>query len=171
LYGSQTTLPVAGPELSTRDGFAGIPGGVGQGGYKPGFVSGKDRVGAGYGLNQPGKNAASTQLIKFLQSKKQNEKYLVAVQDANSAAPIILETGEAVMAVGGFSGSDNILTIDQFSQLVQSGQIRYFLMNGRGMMQQSGITEWVQANGIAVNIDNGSGFNSGTLYDLAHQKG
>ncbi len=134
MYGSQTTLPIAGPEL--KRGGNGQPGG--------GF---NDNLSAN---------------VEFLLSKKQGEKYLVAVQSANSAAPIIIETGEPVLAIGGFSGSDRILTVERLEQMVKAGELRYFEVGGRGM-GQSEIIAWVTEHGKAV---------TGTsLYDLAPEKG
>jgi len=51
---------------------------------------------------------------------------------SNEADSIILETNQPVMALGGFSGSDPILTTSQLAALVKSGEVRYFLLNGSG---------------------------------------
>ena len=69
-------------------------------------------------------------LIRYLQSQQGNTKFLVAVQNANTAAPIILETGKPVMALGGFLGSDPILTPDTLATLVSNGTVRFFLLSG-----------------------------------------
>ena len=99
----------------------------------------------------------NSKLIKFLENNKTNEKYLVAVPSAMSyGSDLILQTGEPVMALGGFSGSDPILTVDQFKQLVDSGAIRYAMVsggNGRGMggnNSSNTITNWIKNNGQAV---------------------
>ena len=47
-----------------------------------------------------------------------------------SADPYIITTGKAVMALGGFIGSDKILTVAQLKQLIQTGVVRYFLLGG-----------------------------------------
>src|SRR5262245_42568501 len=49
-------------------------------------------------------------LTAFLKSHQQGEQYLIATSSARLAAPIIVETGDAVMARGGFHGLDPILT-------------------------------------------------------------
>src|SRR5260370_34887960 len=36
------------------------------------------------------------------------------------------------MTLGGFSGTDPILTTSQLAALVESGQVKYFLINGSG---------------------------------------
>ncbi|WML34807.1 glycosyltransferase family 39 protein [Clostridium sp. OS1-26] len=134
-----------------------------------------------------GPNNNNTKLIEFLKSHKTNEKYLLVVSSAGSAQDIIVNTGESVMALGGFSGSDKILTLDQFKELVKKGEVRYVLtggMGGRGSDED--IMSWVQKNGTIVpesewkdsnegtNKDSnlvrqnfgGPGGNSGQLYDL-----
>src|SRR5262249_4717069 len=45
-------------------------------------------------------------LIAFLKSRRQGERYLIATSSARLAAPIIIETGDPVMARGGFHGLD-----------------------------------------------------------------
>src|SRR5450755_967867 len=72
--------------------------------------------------------------------------YLVA--SSNEADAIILATNQPVMALGGFSGSDPILTTAQLAALVQNGTVRYFLLgsNGGGGGPgggQSTLTTWV----------------------------
>ncbi|MGZ3645071.1 MAG: glycosyltransferase family 39 protein [Ktedonobacteraceae bacterium] len=89
-------------------------------------ASGQTSFGAG------GMSNANTALISYLEAHKGNAKYLVAVVSSNEADSIILETNQPVMALGGFSGSDPILTTNQLAALVKSGEVRYFLLNGSG---------------------------------------
>lgn len=79
-----------------------------------------------------GMSNVDTELISYLQAHMGNAKYLVAVASSNEADSIILETNQPVMALGGFSGSDPILTTSQLAALVKSGTVRYFLLNGSG---------------------------------------
>jgi 4-amino-4-deoxy-L-arabinose transferase-like glycosyltransferase len=79
-----------------------------------------------------GMSGVDTALISYLEAHKGNAKYLVAVVSSNEADSIILETNQPVMALGGFSGSDPILTTSQLAAMVKSGQVRYFLLNGTG---------------------------------------
>jgi 4-amino-4-deoxy-L-arabinose transferase-like glycosyltransferase len=107
-------------------------------------------------------NTNNSKLIKFLENNKTNEKYLVVVPSANSyGSDLILKTGQPVMALGGFSGSDPILTVDKFKKLVSDGAIRYALVNtgnGRGFMGFGGsgsnsnndIDNWIKKNGKVV---------------------
>src|SRR6267142_1105378 len=54
--------------------------------------------------------ARLARLIKFLAVNRQGERYLLATSTTMLAAPIIVRTGEPVMARGGFHGLDPILT-------------------------------------------------------------
>jgi len=68
-------------------------------------------------------------LVDFLMSNRQDEEFLVATVNARTAAPIIMATSEPVMALGGFTGSDPILTVDQLAEMVESGTVRFFLLS------------------------------------------
>ncbi len=53
------------------------------------------------------------------------------------------------MAMGGLSGTDPILTTSTLATLVQSGQVKYFLLNssGGGVFgggSQSALLTWIQ---------------------------
>jgi 4-amino-4-deoxy-L-arabinose transferase-like glycosyltransferase len=97
---------------------------------------------------------------------------MVAVSSANQASSIVLDTGEPVLAWGGFTGSDPALTVEKLQQLVAEKEVRYILVGGQGGGSSSAITQWVEANGTAVDASayggqSGGGFGNGTLYDLA----
>src|SRR5216683_2418330 len=118
------SLPVAGPSGQTGGGFVGS------------------------------RSTANTALIKYLEAHKGSAKYLVAVVSSNEADSIILETNQPVMALGGFSGSDPILTTTQLAALVKSGTVRYFLLNGSGRGGpgggQSALTTWITQHSKVV---------------------
>jgi 4-amino-4-deoxy-L-arabinose transferase-like glycosyltransferase len=100
-------LPVAGP--SQAIGFTGS-------------------IGGGRGDNA-GTNQA---LINYLVANQGNATYLVATPSSMTADGIILATNKPVMALGGFGGSDPILTTDQLAALVSRGTVRYFLLGSFG---------------------------------------
>ncbi len=75
---------------------------------------------------------AEAALVSYLVSHQQNATWLAAVNSANESAPIQLSTGKAVMAVGGFNGSDSTLTLEQFKQLVRQGSVRYYVVSQHG---------------------------------------
>src|SRR3984957_11891920 len=54
--------------------------------------------------------------LACLEHHHDREDYLLAAVNARQAAPIIIATGNPVMALGGFSGGDPILTVDDFAR-------------------------------------------------------
>jgi hypothetical protein len=96
-------LPVAGP--AQANGFGGT------------FTGGR------------GENAGTNQaLVTYLEANQGKATYLVATPSSMTADSIILETNKPVMALGGFGGSDPILTTGQLAALVSQGTVRYFLL-------------------------------------------
>jgi hypothetical protein len=76
-----------------------------------------------------GETQADPKLVKYLLDNRGNARFLVAVQSAAEASPLILATGEPVMALGGF-GADQILTTDELARLVAGGELRFLLLPG-----------------------------------------
>jgi len=102
-----------------------------------------------------GSSTTNTALIRYLQAHRGSAKYLVAVVSSNEADSIILETNQPVMALGGFSGSDPILTTTQLAALVKSGAVRFFLLNGSGGAGpggsgQSALITWIKQHSTVV---------------------
>jgi 4-amino-4-deoxy-L-arabinose transferase-like glycosyltransferase len=114
---------------------------------------------AGGGFGGGGFEQASTALVQALRAT--TERWAAASMGSQGAAGLQLASGKAVMAIGGFTGSDPAPTLDEFKQYVASGQIHYFVAGGRGGFGGGGdITSWVQANFSAISIG------SQTVYDL-----
>ena len=101
-------------------------------------------------------NQINNKLLNFLEKNQNGAKYLFATSSSQTAAPYIIKTGKAVMAMGGFQGSDPAITLKQFKQLVKSGQLKYFygggMMGGQGSSssENSKIISWVKKNGKKV---------------------
>lgn len=117
---------------------------------------------------------AESTLVSFLLENRHGTTWLAAVNSANESAPIQLSSGQPVMAIGGFNGSDSTLTLSQFKQLVKQGKVRYYVVNsgqgksgGPGGMGGSGgnseILSWVKSAGSKVDY----GGTQYTVYDLA----
>ena len=87
-------------------------------------------------------NHLADHLVDYLLANRGDETYLAATLNAQTAAPIILATGEPVMALGGFTGGDPILTVDELAEYVADGTVRYFLLSPQGN-RQNGPTRWV----------------------------
>ena len=71
-------------------------------------------------------------LVAYLRSQRTDEKWLVAVQSAGQAESIIISSGEPVMTLGGFIGSDPIVAEAQLRAEIVKGEVRYFLVGGGG---------------------------------------
>nr|MBA2680673.1 glycosyltransferase family 39 protein [Ktedonobacteraceae bacterium] len=91
------------------------------------------------GGNAGARNQASNgtaKLVSYLEANQGNAKFLVAVPSSMSADSIILATNKPVMAMGGFSGGDPILTTNQLATLIANGTVRFFLLNAPRTGQQ-----------------------------------
>jgi hypothetical protein len=116
------------------------PGAAGGGAPPPG-VAGGGPGGGGFG----GRASISSDMLRYLEAHQGSAKYLVAATGSQTTAPIIIQTGKAVVTIGGFSGRDNSPTVAQLAQLVKSGELKYIVSSGNGTLDA-----WVQAHGTAV---------------------
>lgn len=101
------------------------------------------------------REVARRKLLDFLIANRGSANYLVAVPNAVVAAPLIIATGQPVMAMGGYLGDDPILTPALLQRLVTNGQVRFVMLGGftlapdkQGALRP--IEQWVRANGRAV---------------------
>jgi hypothetical protein len=126
-------------------------------------------IGNGGPSSFSGSSTQNSKLDQYLLSHQGSTRYLVATSSALTAGPIILDTGQPVMALGGFTGGDPILTTRQLAQLVSQGTIRFFLISGGGssggIMRGNGqLTQWVQQSCKVVSQQLwSSGQNSGAF--------
>jgi 4-amino-4-deoxy-L-arabinose transferase-like glycosyltransferase len=113
---------------------------------------------------------------KLLEAGSGKYTWAAAAIGAQNAASYQLATGEAVMAIGGFNGTDPSPTLAQFEKYVAEGKIHYFIAGGgmgggRGAGMGAGtgggsrgtasqITSWVESNFTKVTVG------SATFYDL-----
>jgi 4-amino-4-deoxy-L-arabinose transferase-like glycosyltransferase len=88
-------------------------------------------------------------LTEFLLAHRGQARYLLATPNARLAAPIIISTGQPVMAMGGYFGRDPILSVEAFADLARRGDVRYVLLGGRAR-EASDLVKWVWANGKPV---------------------
>ena len=114
------------------------------------------------------KSQADSALVQYLLRNQNGATWLVAVDSANESAAIQLTSGQPVMAIGGFNGSDTPLTLEQFKQLVADGKLKYYAASSHGHGGgpnggNSEITNWIKKNGKVVNY----GGSDVTLYELS----
>ena len=133
---------------------------------------GGGQMSRGFGGGGFGQQSTNTALITYLKAHRGSAKYLVAVFGAQAAAPIINATGEKVLPIGGFDGSDPAPTLEQFKKMVTSGELNYVLSGGIGAMGgprgsmghsasttsvSSEIQSWVTAHFVADTAYKGTG--------------
>ena len=69
-------------------------------------------------------------LADFLRSEAGSEKWDLATTSAMTASGLIAQDDLSVMALGGFLGSDPATSVTKVAELVQKGEIRFFLEGG-----------------------------------------
>ncbi|MEV7952756.1 ArnT family glycosyltransferase [Streptomyces sp. NPDC058316] len=141
------TAPVA-PPGGTGEG--GAPGGGGMGGL----------------LGGPTVGAAAE---KLLEKDAGDYTWVAAAIGSQNAASYQLTTGDPVMAIGGFNGSDPSPTLSQFKKYVEDGRIHYFIAGGTGGGGGNGgtsseISSWVEKDYKEVTVG------GATFYDLTRPK-
>ena len=105
--------------------------------------------GIGGGLG--GNTQVSSAVTKLLTSGAAGYRWAAATVGAESAAPFQLASGEPVMAIGGFNGTDQAPTLAQFKTMVAAHEVHYFIgANGHTFGGGSGdaaqITSWVESH-------------------------
>lgn len=106
----------------------------------------------------------SAKAKKLLETDAGDYTWAAAAIGSQNAASYQLATGDPVMAIGGFNGSDPAPTLAQFKRYVADGEIHYFIAGGMGGMGGAGgsseITSWVESTFEKVTVG------SATFYDL-----
>lgn len=158
------SIPSAGPSTSGMPGGGGSPGGGGPAGASPG---GGGAAGGLLNGSDPG-----AELTAELLADADDYTWVAATTGSNSASGYQLATGEPVMAIGGFNGSDPSPTLAQFQAYVAAGRIHWYIGGNSGFGGEPGggmggsgaaseISTWVSENFTAQTID------GVTLYDLS----
>ncbi|MEV0255262.1 glycosyltransferase family 39 protein [Streptomyces sp. NPDC050732] len=183
---------MGGPRAGGGPGSPGGPGGPGG----PGTAAGQRASGMPQGASAPGAGRGGTGergaggggggmggllngarvsagARKLLAADAENYTWAAAAIGSQNAAGYQLATGEPVMAIGGFNGSDPSPTLAQFKKYVADGDIHYFIASGTGggggpadgngtssASTSSAITSWVESTYKKVTVG------SATFYDL-----
>jgi hypothetical protein len=187
------SIPTAGPSVQgggngfgggRGGGRGGFQGGGFQGGFPGGGTPGGGTTGATTG--QPGgrmrgggmpggggmggllnAETVSSDMTALLEQNAGSYTWVAAAVGSQNASGFQLATGDPVMAVGGFNGSDPSPALAQFQQYVQQGKIHYFIGGSLGGQSSTGgsnsssqISAWVAANYPAQTVG------TTTVYDL-----
>jgi 4-amino-4-deoxy-L-arabinose transferase-like glycosyltransferase len=177
------SIPSAGPSSGGLGGpGGGLGGGIGGGtpptGAAPGGTTGTPSTGATGGASTGGLldgSTSSSALTRLLEADASSYTWVAAAVGSNSAAGYQLATQEPVMAIGGFNGTDQSMTLAQFESYVSAGKIHYYIpgstMGGGGggfgnstsstsTSESSQIQSWVESHYTATTIG------GTTVYDL-----
>ncbi|MCJ1678786.1 glycosyltransferase family 39 protein [Streptomyces sp. APSN-46.1] len=178
--GGQDGAPQGGPGR-TAPGDQGVPGGTGAG--TAGTGTGSGRRGPQNAIGGPGGllsgTTASAEAKAALRADAGRYTWAAAAIGAQNAASYQLASGEPVMPIGGFNGSDPSPTLAKFQEYVKAGKIHYFIGQndggaggeggpamrggpggGPGGGTSSAISDWVKANFKVTTVG------GATFYDL-----
>ena len=184
-------IPSAGPASS---GFGGGPGGPGtaqqardrvrpaairaphRAASEPAAGAGGGFTGARRGRGGGGLGGASTvdaALKSLLTANAGAYRWVAATTGDNEAASLELGTGQAVMSLGGYNGTDPAITLSAFKHLVAQGKVHYYVSDasgfiGSGNAQSSTayqIQQWITSTFTAQTVGNT------TVYDLTSSTG
>ncbi|MDX2542847.1 ArnT family glycosyltransferase [Streptomyces sp. WI04-05B] len=134
-------------------GATGEGGGMGGGGGVGGLLNGA---------------SVSSEAKALLEKNASDYTWAAAAIGAQNAASYQLSTGDPVMAIGGFNGTDPSPTLAEFKKYVEDGKIHYFISSGSGggmggsstTSTSSQISSWIESNFKKVTVG------SATFYDL-----
>jgi 4-amino-4-deoxy-L-arabinose transferase-like glycosyltransferase len=156
----------------TRPSGAGVPTGPPPAGATS-SSQGPPTGSAGTPARGFGGASVSASLIRYLEANQGSARYLVAANGSMTTAPIIIQTGKAVVTIGGFNGADPAPTVSQLAKMVAAGELKYVLLSGDGDGGGFGgpgggtssvLSTWVKQHGTAVT---GVTSGSGTLYKVS----
>jgi hypothetical protein len=89
-------------------------------------------------------------LVKLLEQDASKYKWVAATEGSEGAAPLELATGDAVIAIGGFNGTDPWPTLAAFEALVAKQEVHYYIGQGSesfgGGRGSSAIASWAAAH-------------------------
>ena len=135
----------AGSRTGGRAGAGGFPSGFRGRSGGPGGTSGGGFGGLG------GNTRVSSALTALLKDGASGYRWAAATVSSDSAAPLQLASGEPIMSIGGFNGTDPAPTLAEFKHYVAEHEIHYFVgansdSFGGGSGDAAQITSWVEAH-------------------------
>lgn len=170
IYGGNSMIPQAGPTQFGGGGGGGrMPGGDwGNRGHNAntqqaeGTQTNKDteqRSSTRFrGMGGPnGSQSLDQKTLSYLQKHNTGETYLFAASNYSTAAPYMIEAGQKVIIMNGFVSSDPVYTVDKIKALVESGQVKYFMISGEGDggpdSGNTEVTTWIKEHGKVIPTD------------------
>ena len=115
-------------------------------------------VASAYSRDFPNSTPPGSKLTSVLQKDRDRYRWVAAMIYSDAAAAYELATGDAVMAIGGFNGTDPVPTLADFQKMVSEGKIHYFVAGGLGPGLASGspaieINTWVSQSFTGTVVD------------------
>jgi len=118
-----------------------------------------------FGFGQNKDNPALDAMLKDT-----NTEWSAAISRSSSAAGLELSTDTAVMAIGGFSGSDPVPTLNEFKDDVAQHKVTYYVVvnnrgHGPGWGNNRGyadITKWVSSTFPSTSVGDATVYNLST---------
>nr|WP_227837468.1 glycosyltransferase family 39 protein [Nocardia aurantia] len=149
----------------------GVPGGLpgaGGDGQQP-QPAGDGKPGNGTG-GPRGSDGSDDEVVALLRASSSGYTWAAATIGSMGQADLQLNSGQAVMPIGGFGGGDPSPTLEQFQQYVATGRIHYFVTDNRGPggggpgrnkdSASAKISQWVKDHYIATAVGDS------VVYDL-----
>ncbi|HVV11924.1 ArnT family glycosyltransferase [Amycolatopsis sp.] len=151
------SIPTSGPTTSAIGGGMGGGSMGGQTGGTPPGQSAASSTSDTAAARSGGVSSSSTALSTLL--SQTTTKWAAAAGSSQTAAELELSSGKAVIAIGGWSGTDDSPTLAQFQSYVASGQVTYYIAGGQGGGMSGGtdssssqIQSWVEANYSSITV-------------------
>lgn len=119
-------------------------------------------------------SSANASLIRYLLTNTQPNSYLVATTSAMEAAPYVLQTNRPVLTFGGFTGSDNVVDVNQLAQLVTQQKLRFVVGDTQLEENKPELANWLRLNCKIVDpvqLDTGSSAGNSAFGPGPRQKG
>ena len=167
------TFPDARPTASGAGAAAGpngFPGGAGAATGPNGFPGGAGTAPAGGGPAGAdggfGGAGVSGAELQWLQSQRAGEDWILGVSSSMQSASAVID-GYDVVALGGFSGSDNAATPARVADLVEQGRLRFLAVGGGlgGFGGGGGLSTAVSSACVAVDASKWGGSGTSGVYD------
>ena len=119
-------------------------------------------------------------LISYLKAKNAGYYYLLGVTNAQQSSSLALESGEPVLAMAGFMGTDPALTPQKLAEMVAGKQIRFdpavgqhggkwrdLVVGGSSNCSAVDSSLWASTGGLGLPGGAGGGARGARLYDCA----
>jgi 4-amino-4-deoxy-L-arabinose transferase-like glycosyltransferase len=146
------------PSTNSTNSSTGKSGNTGSGNSNNKSLGNFKQGGLGGADEKPG-----SAIVELLKKDASKYTWVAATVGSQSSAPYQLATGDPIMDIGGFTGSDPTPTLAQFKQYVSEGKIHYYINSGRGNNRMGGNTANGNTNGETKSSTSQGDFQNGPM--------